>query len=114
MQTAQDSDRRDDPLDWITAVADPTRVHILRSLSRVRTATASDLAASIAASHQTLRRHLEAMVVTGVLREHPAESDGRTPGRPASRFSLSPENGESIRQLFGSVPRPGTMPPRRR
>lgn len=89
---------------WLNAIADPTRVHILRLLSETRTATAADLASSAAASHQTLRRHLEALVVTGVLREHPGQSDGETRGRPASRFSLSPETGESIRRVFGTSP----------
>ncbi len=87
---------------WLNAIADPTRVHILRLLSETQTATAADLASSASASHQTLRRHLDALVVTGVLREHPGESDGETRGRPASRFSLSPETGESIRQVFGT------------
>jgi predicted ArsR family transcriptional regulator len=87
---------------WLRAIADPTRVHILRLLSETTTATAADLASSAAASHQTLRRHLDALVVTGVLREHPGESDGETRGRPASRFSLSPETGESIRRVFGT------------
>lgn len=91
-----------DSANWLNAVADPTRVHILRALSQKTTATAADLAASAAASHQTLRRHLDALVVTGVLREHPGESDGETRGRPASRFSLSPETGESIRRVFGT------------
>ncbi len=91
-----------DGANWLNAIADPTRVHILRLLSEKRTATAADLASSAAASHQTLRRHLDALVVTGVLREHPGESDGETRGRPASRFSLSPETGESIRRVFGT------------
>lgn len=90
--------------EWIAAVADPTRIHILRSLSRGEIATAAELATTIATSPQTLRRHLEALVISGVLREHPGESDGATPGRPASRFSLSrPEAGESIRRLFGGA-----------
>jgi predicted ArsR family transcriptional regulator len=85
-------------------VADPTRVHIIRSLSQLGMATAADLATTAAASPQTLRRHLEALVMTGVLDEHPGQSDGETPGRPPSRFSLSPETRDSIRQLFGSAP----------
>jgi predicted ArsR family transcriptional regulator len=88
--------------EWVAAVADPTRMHILRSLSSGGMATAAELAAAIATSPQTLRRHLEALVVSGVLREHPGQSDGATPGRPASRFSLSrPETGDSIRRLLG-------------
>lgn len=95
---------REDAAGWVAAVVDPVRVHILRSLCHGRRATAAELADSAAASKQTLRRHLEALVVSGVLREHPGESDGATPGRPASRFSLShPEIGESVLRLIGSA-----------
>ena len=90
---------------WLLAVADPIRVHILYALSRVQAATASDLASEAVASQQTLRRHLEALVDTGVLLEHPGETDGVTPGRPPCRFSLSPESGESIRQALHTSPR---------
>ncbi len=63
-------------------------------------ATTSDLAAWGQASSQTLRRHLEALVSVGVIHEHPAESDGETPGRPAARFSLSREVRESVQSVF--------------
>lgn len=104
MHGVQGETRSRGPADWLGAVADPTRVHILRSLSRLDMATASDLAETAAASHQTLRRHLGALVTNGILDEHPGESDGETPGRPASRFSLHPAARDSIRQLFDSAP----------
>lgn len=85
---------------WLEVVADPVRLGILRSLSDVAEATTSDLAARGQASSQTLRRHLEALVSVGVVREHPAESDGETPGRPAARFSLSSEMRQSVRAVF--------------
>lgn len=81
-------------------IADPVRLGILRSLSQVKDATASDLADSGQASSQTLRRHLEALVSLGVIDEHPARSDGETPGRPAVRFSLPEEVRESVRSVF--------------
>ena len=100
--------------DWLAVVADPTRIHILLSLSHGGTATATELATAIAASNQTLRRHLEALVVFGLLREKPGQSDGETPGRPASRFSLSrPEIGESLQQLLrasSEISRPTSKP----
>jgi predicted ArsR family transcriptional regulator len=85
---------------WLEVVADPIRLGILRSLSEVAEATTSDLAAWGQASSQTLRRHLEALVSVGVIHEHPAESDGETPGRPAARFSLSREVRESVQSVF--------------
>lgn len=78
-------------------VADPVRLQILRALSEVTDATASELAAHGPASYQTLRRHLEALETSGVIRTHPGVSDGETSGRPAARFSLSPDVRESVR-----------------
>lgn len=86
---------------WIDFVADPVRLQILRSLSEVTEATAADLALWGQSSNQTLRRHLEALVTLGVIRERAGESDGQTPGRPAARFSLSADVRESVRAAFG-------------
>lgn len=82
----------------LEAVADPVRLQILRALSSVREATAAELAARSQTSNRTLRRHLEALIVFGVIEEREGESDGETPGRPAARFSLS-EAARGVRQL---------------
>jgi predicted ArsR family transcriptional regulator len=82
---------------WLDVVADPVRLQILRALSEVTDATASELAAHSPASYQTLRRHLEALETSGVIRARPGVSDGETSGRPAARFSLSPDVRESVR-----------------
>jgi DNA-binding transcriptional ArsR family regulator len=87
---------------WLEVIADPVRLGILRSLSDVAEATTSDLATWGAASSQTLRRHLEDLVSVGVIQEHPARSDGETPGRPAARFSLAADVRESVRSVFGT------------
>lgn len=87
---------------WLDVVADPVRLQILRALSQVTDATASELAAHSPASYQTLRRHLEALETFGVIRARPGVSDGETSGRPAARFSLSPEVRDSVRSAFGS------------
>lgn len=93
---------------WLEVIADPIRLGILRSLSHVAEATTSDLATWGAASSQTLRRHLEVLVSLGVIQEHPAQSDGETPGRPAARFSLAAEVRESVRSVFATPSaRPG-------
>lgn len=88
---------------WLEVIADPVRLGILRSLSQVSEATTSDLAAWGQASSQTLRRHLEALVSLGVIREHPARSDGETPGRPAVHFSLPSEVRESVRSVLDAA-----------
>jgi DNA-binding transcriptional ArsR family regulator len=89
---------------WLEVIADPIRLTILRSLSQVEEATASDLATWSQASSQTLRRHLEALVSLGVIREHPARSDGETPGRPPARFSLPAGMRESVRSVLDPAP----------
>jgi DNA-binding transcriptional ArsR family regulator len=96
---------------WLEVIADPIRLTILRSLSQVEEATASDLATWSQASSQTLRRHLEALVSLGVIREHPARSDGETPGRPPARFSLPVEMRESVRSVLAATA-PGRDPGR--
>jgi predicted ArsR family transcriptional regulator len=82
---------------WLDGIADPVRMHILRSLSQVADATAAELAELGQASNQTLRRHLDALVALGVIDERAGESNGETPGRPAARFSLPPNVRASVR-----------------
>jgi DNA-binding transcriptional ArsR family regulator len=94
-------------------IADPVRLGILRSLSQVAEATTADLASWGQASSQTLRRHLDALVSVGLILEHPAQSDGETPGRPAARFSLPAEMRESVRSVL-QPPEPPPERPRRR
>lgn len=89
---------------WLDAVADPVRLQILRSLSQVAEATASDLAGRSQASYQTMRRHLDALETFGVILAQPGKSDGETPGRPAARFSLPPDVRESVCSVFGASP----------
>lgn len=81
-------------------IADPVRLHILRSLSDVSDATVTELIACASASGQTLRRHLDDLVAVGVIQECPGKSDGETPGRPATRFSLRSDVRESVRSVF--------------
>lgn len=80
---------------WLDAVAEPTRLYILRCLLDVPEATVTDLVVGCS-SAQTLRRHLEALVSTGLIYERPGESDGETPGRPAARFMIVPEVREGL------------------
>lgn len=95
---------------WLDVVADPVRLHILRSLSGVSEATATDLIARGPASGQTVRRHLDDLVAVGVVEERPGESDGETPGRPAARFSLHPEVRVSVESTFRFFARSARAP----
>jgi predicted ArsR family transcriptional regulator len=86
---------------WLEVVADPVRLQILRTLSQVSDASASELADRSPASYQTLRRHLEALETFSVIESQPGVSDGETSGRPAVRFRLAPAVRESIGSVFG-------------
>ena len=87
-------------VDWVGVVVDPVRLRILCSLSLVSDATAADLVSSGLVSGQTLRRHLDALVALGVIHVQPGVSDGRTPGRPATRFSLAAGMRERVIRLI--------------
>jgi predicted ArsR family transcriptional regulator len=91
---------------WLDVIADPVRLQILRSLSKVADATASELADRSPASYRTLRRHLEALEALSVIQSRPGVSDGETSGRPATRFSLTPEVRESVCSVFEPSPQP--------
>jgi predicted ArsR family transcriptional regulator len=85
---------------WLDVIADPVRLQILRSLSKVTDATAAELADRTPASYRTLRRHLEALEALDVVESRPGVSDGETFGRPATRFSLPDDVRESVRSVF--------------
>ena len=87
---------------WLDVIADPVRLQIFRALSEVGEATASELALRSPASYQTLRRHLDALETFGVIQARPGVSDGETGGRPAARFSLTPDVRESVCSAFDS------------
>jgi predicted ArsR family transcriptional regulator len=80
---------------WLEHVAEPTRLHIVRSLCGSAEATAQELAGD-SCNYYTLRRHLDALVAAGVVSERSGMSDGQTLGRPPARFSLHPEIRESV------------------
>lgn len=94
------SNRSTEPstLEWIHGVADPVRLEVLRRLTEVGQATATELGRDCPASSPTLRRHLEAMVAAGLVQERPGESDG---GRPPAIFSLAPRVRQSVQVTLG-------------
>jgi predicted ArsR family transcriptional regulator len=85
---------------WLDVLTDPVRLGILRTLSQKGVARTADLMSSTHTSERTLRRHLDALVAVGVVRELRGESDGQTPGRPASRFALEARIQERAEALF--------------
>lgn len=91
------------PTGLLDGIADPVRLGLVRSLVERRETTAAELSGSCQASGPTIRRHLEALVSSGIVVEAAGASDGITPGRPAARFSLRPEARESLARLFGLI-----------
>ena len=85
----------------LDGIADPVRLGLVRSLAEGTEATAAELSGRCQASGPTIRRHLEALVASGVVAEVPGMSDGATPGRPAARFSLRPEVRAGLAHLLG-------------
>ena len=87
--------------DWLRLIADPVRLEIVHALAETDEATASELVGRGVSSGQTLRRHLDALVSLGLVSRRATESDGITPGRPASRFSLPDDVRSSVRLTLG-------------
>lgn len=87
----------------LNGIADPVRLGLVSSLAERGEATAAELSRRCRASGPTIRRHLEALVASGIIVEAAGASDGATPGRPAARFSLHPEAQEGLARLFGAV-----------
>jgi predicted ArsR family transcriptional regulator len=85
-------------------IAHPVRLALVRCLGESAEATAAELSERCQASGPTIRRHLEALVSSGIVDEAAGASDGVTPGRPAARFILHPEVRRSLPRLFGPVP----------
>jgi len=85
-------------------IADPVRLGLVRCLSQEGEATVAELSGRCQASQQTTRRHLEALVISGLVLEVAGVSDGATPGRPAARFSLHPEARRSLFGILGPYP----------
>src|SRR5215212_5922781 len=67
----------------LDGVADPVRLGLIGCLAD-REATAAELSGRCQASGPTIRRHLEALVTSGIVVEVAGASDGITPGRPAA------------------------------
>lgn len=85
----------------IDGIADPVRLGLVRCLAAEGEVTAAELSRRCQASGPTVRRHLEALVASGIVAEVPGASDGVTPGRPAARFSLRPQARVGLGHLFG-------------
>ena len=93
-------------------LADPVRLDLLQALAQLGSASAAELRDRAHVSDPTLRRHLDAMVVLGLVRQCPGESNGLTPGRPAARFGLYADARESVEGLFRVLERPLNTAPR--
>ncbi|HET9152948.1 MAG TPA: helix-turn-helix domain-containing protein [Solirubrobacterales bacterium] len=91
---------------WLEGIADPVRFAVVQVLVGTGTATIADLAESCGASVPTIRRHLAALIATGIVAEEDGSSDGCTVGRPASRYKLPKHVRSSAREILdvgGSV-----------
>jgi predicted ArsR family transcriptional regulator len=91
---------------WLDVLAHPGQLDIVRSLVENGEATATELAHRCHLSEATLRRHLEALVELAVVRAHDGETDGMTPGRPATTYTLAGGVRDAARELLALLKRP--------
>lgn len=97
----QEARKPSDPaVDWLSGIADPIKLAVVRDLARAGGATVTDLADACEASVATIRRHLAALIANGVVTEESGSSDGLTAGRPASRYQLPPSVLVSVQELL--------------
>lgn len=108
---------------WLAVLSDPVRLNLLRCLCEAERALSSgELAPRAHTSERTVRRHLDALAELGLVDQRHGESDGETPGRPATCFTLPAGVREATLALFDllsrplgeSDRRPRTAPPRGR
>jgi DNA-binding transcriptional ArsR family regulator len=90
----------DPAVDWLSGIADPIKLAVVRALARAGAATVTELADACGASVGTVRRHLAALTASGVVTEESGSSDGFTAGRPASRYQLPPSVLVSVQELM--------------
>jgi predicted transcriptional regulator len=85
----------------LNAVADPVKLALVRCLLDADGATVLELSERCGASVRTTRRYLDVLTALGIVVKDPGSSDGVTPGRPASRFVLSPSITGAVNVLIG-------------
>ena len=96
----QRRDGQSQGLGWLADIADPVKFAVVRALAEGGLATVAELAESCQASVPTVRRHLSALVASGIAVEELGASDGTTVGRPATRYRLHQPIAESARELI--------------
>jgi predicted ArsR family transcriptional regulator len=74
---------------WLDAVADPVRLGIVRHLAGADAASLNELASAVAASPETIRRHIRHLEHAGVVEALPRQPDGEMRGRPPVRYRLA-------------------------
>lgn len=77
---------------WLEAVANPIRLRIVRHLSDRESASLDELSDAVSAQRNTVRTHLRALMMAGVVARTPGESEGRL-GRPPALYRLDRREG---------------------
>jgi len=96
----------------MSVLTNPICFSLLRALNEYSALTADELARCCHISDRAVRRQLRTLSASGLVREHPGERDGLTPGRPASRFALDPGVRRELASLFDLLSEPLEPGPR--
>jgi predicted ArsR family transcriptional regulator len=91
---------------WLEIITDPVRLDVLFALSPTGAGSVSQIARRCHASERTVRRHLDALVALGFVRESPPDRGSERPGRPPTRFILDGLVRDRVMALFDLLSQP--------
>lgn len=91
---------------WLDVLSDPVKLNLIAAMIELEEASAAELRRHSHTSDPTLRRHLQALAALGVVEELPGESNGESPGRPATRFRLDRRLRGRAAALFAQLQAP--------
>jgi predicted ArsR family transcriptional regulator len=90
-------------------LTDPVRLAVLMTLSTMGNGSAAEIAQRCHASERTVKRHLDALVALGIVRESRGESGSDRRGRPPARFILDATVRDRALEVFALLRQP--LPP---
>jgi predicted ArsR family transcriptional regulator len=91
---------------WLEVLTDPIRLRVMLALSTTGKGSAAELAQSCHASERTVKRHLDALLALGLIRQLRNEPGSDRRGRPPTRFILDSAVRDDAREVFSLLSQP--------